>query len=70
MATWPVDVKLDAKAIHAIVGALDIQTAIYRARLDSGSLTEDEESEVGNDLHYVEALCASLQSLLHRPADK
>ena len=55
------DVELNYKAVAMIVKALDHLIATYKERLAGGQLSEDEWSELSNDLYYMEALVADLR---------
>ena len=48
-----VDLSLNKKALNFIVAAIDFQLAALSTRLESGLLSEDDESEIGNDHQYL-----------------
>lgn len=58
-----IELTLNKKALKFLVAALDAQLAGMNERLASGSLSEDEESEVGNDRDYLDGLRKHLAAL-------
>lgn len=61
-----VDLALNKKALKFIVVALDAQLARMNEQLESGQLSEDEESEIGNDRDYLDGLRNHLAELAEK----
>lgn len=54
--TGIVELGLNKKALNFIVAALDFQLRQMDAALSSGTLSDDEQSEIGNDRDYLRGL--------------
>ena len=54
--TGIVELGLNKKALNFIVAALDLQLRQMDAALSSGTLSDDEQSEIGNDRDYLRGL--------------
>lgn len=63
-----INVPLNKKALNFIVAAIDFQLRDMDDRLASGKLTEDEESEIGNDRDYLRGLRDALAARARMPA--
>ena len=59
--------NLSPKAMRSIVEALEFRMAAYQIQLDSEELSEDEVSDLTNDLMYLESLLQDLQKVLAVP---
>lgn len=58
-----IELVVNKKALKFIVAALDAQLARMNEQLASGRLSEDEESEIGNDRDYLNGLRDHLAEL-------
>jgi hypothetical protein len=59
--------NLSPKAMRSIAEALEFRIAAYQSQLDSEELSEDEVSNVTNDLMFLESLLQDLRKALALP---
>lgn len=59
--------NLSPKAIRFLVEALEFRIAAYQSQLEVGALSEDEVSDVTNDMMFLESLRQELQKALDVP---
>ncbi len=59
--------NLAPKAMRSIVEALEFRIAAYQNQLDNEVLSEDETSDLTNDLMFLESLLQQLQLALETP---
>jgi hypothetical protein len=57
--------ELSPKAIRFILEALDYRIKAYEDSLDSTKINEDESSEIGNDVMYLQAIYNHLYSQIN-----
>ncbi|NDJ19756.1 hypothetical protein GS601_21110 [Myxacorys almedinensis A] len=59
--------NLSPKAMRSMVEALEFRIAAYQSQLDEAELSEDEVSDVTNDMMFLESLRQELQKALDVP---
>jgi hypothetical protein len=59
--------NLSPKAMRSIVESLEFRIAAYQNRLDTDVMSEDEASDLTNDLMFLESLLQEFQQALALP---
>lgn len=60
-------VNLSPKALRFTVDALEYRISAYEQELDNAELSEDQVSDLSNDLMFLEALLQDFKATLDRP---
>jgi hypothetical protein len=60
-------VELDYKALTFIASAIEHRMDWHREQLQRADLTDDERSDLTNDLYYLRALLAEVQDARENP---
>jgi len=59
--------NLSPKAVRFLVEALEFRMAAYQVQLDEQDLSEDEASELTNDMMFLESLLQELKKMRDMP---
>ena len=62
--------NLSPKAIRFLVEALEFRIAAYQNQIEKQELSEDETSDVTNDLMFLESLLQELKTALNTPVSQ
>jgi hypothetical protein len=62
--------NLSPKAVRFLVEALEFRIAAYQVQLDEQDLSEDEASEVTNDMMFLESLLQELKKMRDIPVSQ
>jgi hypothetical protein len=62
--------NLSPKAIRFIVEALEFRIAAYHQQLELEEMNEDEISDIGNDLMFLDALVEELKKTSEKSASQ
>ncbi len=60
-------INLSPKALRFTVDALEYRISAYEQELDNAELSEDQVSDLSNDLMFLEALLQDFKATLDRP---
>ncbi|WP_414526617.1 hypothetical protein [Nodularia chucula] len=62
--------NLSPKAVRFLVEALEFRIAAYQVQLDKQDLSEDEASEITNDMMFLESLLQELKKMRDIPVSQ
>ncbi|MBW4621240.1 MAG: hypothetical protein KME17_18010 [Cyanosarcina radialis HA8281-LM2] len=62
--------NLSPKAIRFLVEVLEFRIAAYQVQLDEQDLSEDEASELTNDMMFLESLLQEFQKMRDVPVSQ
>ncbi len=62
--------NLSPKAVQFLVEALEFRIAAYQVQLGEQNLSEDEASELTNDMMFLEALLQELKKMRDVPVSQ
>ncbi|WP_242038906.1 hypothetical protein [Anabaena lutea] len=62
--------NLSPKAVRFLVEALEFRIAAYQIQLDEQDLSEDEASEITNDMMFLESLLQELKKMRDIPVSQ
>jgi hypothetical protein len=62
--------NLSPKAVRFLVEALEFRILAYQTQLDTPDLSEDDESELTNDMMFLKSLLQELQEMQNMPVSK
>ena len=60
-------INLSPKAIRLVVEALEFRIAAYQNQLDTEAISDDDISDLTNDLMFLESLLQELRKTLDTP---
>ncbi|MBE9054325.1 hypothetical protein IQ243_28840 [Nostocales cyanobacterium LEGE 11386] len=62
--------NLSPKAVRFLIEALEFRIAAYQVQLDEQDLSEDEASEITNDMMFLESLLQELKKMRDIPVSQ